>query len=215
MEPLPQPAVMVRPGLPAPDFNARTTQGPRKLADYRGRWLLFFSHPADFTPVCTTEFLALAKMAPRFEALGCDLLGLSVDSLFSHLAWVVSIRERFGTEIPFPIVEDPSMAIAQAYGMLDPMSGDSAAVRASFLIDPQGIVRALNWYPMTTGRSVAELLRMLMALQATDASGNSTPEGWMPGDAMLSPTPLTQDDAMKIAAHNAGETWYLRKVQKP
>lgn len=205
---------LVRPGLPAPDFEARTTQGQKRLADYRGRWLLFFSHPADFTPVCTSEFLALAATAPRFEAMNCALLGLSVDSLFAHLAWVVSIKERFGVEIPFPIVEDPSMAVAQAYGMLDPASGDSAAVRATFLIDPDGIVRAMTWYPMTTGRSVEELLRLLAALQAGDASGASTPEGWKPGDALVGPAPLTQAAALKAAAQKGEGPWYFRKVPK-
>src|SRR5271168_1748399 len=116
---------------PAPAFRARTTQGERSLEDYRGRWLVFFAHPADFTAVCTSEFIAFAKAYDRFQALGCDLLGLSVDSLFAHIAWVSNIKERFGIEIPFPIVEDPSMAIAGAYGMLHPGADSSATVRAT------------------------------------------------------------------------------------
>ena len=138
----------------APDFVARTTMGDRKLSDYRGKWLLFFSHPADFTPVCASEFIAFAKASERFQALGCDLLALSVDSLFSHLAWIRSIKQQFGVEITFPIIEDPSMVIARVYGMIAPRAPDSALVRAVFLIDGHGIIRAITWYPMTTGRNV-------------------------------------------------------------
>jgi peroxiredoxin (alkyl hydroperoxide reductase subunit C) len=214
METVPETEVSVRPGRPAPDFEARTTQGLKKLADYRGRWLLFFSHPADFTPVCTSEFLALAAAGPRFAALDCDLLGLSVDSLFSHLAWIDSIRQHFGVEIPFPIIEDPSMAIGRAYGMLDAGSGDSSAVRATYVIDPAGMVRALTWYPMTTGRSVEEMLRLVAALQATDASGASAPEGWTPGGDLLVSAPITQQEVLKSSAGKPKEPWYFRNVSK-
>jgi peroxiredoxin (alkyl hydroperoxide reductase subunit C) len=148
---------------PAPAFHARTTQGERNLEDYRGRWLLFFAHPADFTPVCASEFIAFSKAYDRFQELSCDLLGLSVDSLFAHIAWIANIRERFGVEVPFPIVEDPSMAVAGAYGMLHPGAHTSATVRASFVIDPVGIIRAISWYPMNVGRSVEELLRLVTA----------------------------------------------------
>jgi len=199
--------VSLRPGVAAPEFRARTTMGERRLSDYRGRWLLFFSHPADFTPVCTSEFVALARAAPQFAALDCDLLGLSVDSLFSHLAWTISIEEAFGITVPFPIVEDPSMAIAQAYGMTGPGAADSAAVRASFFIDPQGTIRALTWYPMTNGRSVDEMLRLLAALQATDATGGSTPEGWRPGQDLVQPAPVTLDEARERAKSGP---WYFQ-----
>jgi peroxiredoxin (alkyl hydroperoxide reductase subunit C) len=197
-----------RPGQAAPAFTARTTLGERRLEDFKGRWVLFFSHPADFTPVCTSEFVALAKAADRFAALNCDLLGLSVDSLFSHLAWVLSIEQAFGVTVSFPIIEDPSMAIARAYGMLDAASGDSAAVRATYFIDPAGVIRALTWYPMTNGRSVDEMLRVLAALQATDESGDSTPEGWQPGAPLLKTAPLTAPDAR--AAQADGSAWYYR-----
>jgi len=133
---------------PAPTFHARTTQGERSLEDYRGRWLIFFAHPADFTPVCASEFIAFSKAYDRFQELGCDLLGLSVDSLFAHIAWIANIKERFGVEVPFPIVEDPSMAVARAYGMLHPGAHTSATVRATFVIDPEGMIRAIIWYPM-------------------------------------------------------------------
>ncbi len=201
--------LLPRPGQRAPAFSARTTMGDRSLADFRGRWLLFFSHPADFTPVCTSEFVGLARAAEAFAALNCDLLALSVDSLFSHLAWVLSIEQQFEVKISFPIVEDPSMALARAYGMLDAESGDSAAVRATYFIDPEGIIRALTWYPMTNGRSVEEMLRLLAALQATDMTGNSTPAGWKPGEDLLKPAPLTAAEARERTDHSA-TPWYYR-----
>jgi peroxiredoxin (alkyl hydroperoxide reductase subunit C) len=198
---------------PAPAFRARTTMGERALADYRGRWLLLFSHPADFTPVCTSEFVAFARAAAEFAALGCDLLALSVDSLFSHLAWVRCIREHFGVAVPFPIIEDPSMAIVRAYGMITPRTPDTAMVRAAFVIDPQGIIRAITWYPMTTGRSVAELLRLVAALQVTDAHGVSTPEGWRPGDDVILPPPLTVEQAERQARD--ATDWFYRTAAVP
>ncbi|WP_300578662.1 peroxiredoxin [Phenylobacterium sp.] len=210
MDPIsPSSESLPRPGEAAPNFTARTTLGDRELASYRGRWLMFFSHPADFTPVCTSEFVAFAKATDRFEALGCDLLGLSVDSLFSHLAWVLSIEQTFGVKVQFPVVEDPSMAIARAYGMLDANSGDSSTVRATYFIDPQGIIRALSCYPMTNGRSVEEMLRLLAALQATDRTGDSTPEGWTPGHPMLKAPPLTAPQARDIGGEGP---WYYREA---
>jgi peroxiredoxin (alkyl hydroperoxide reductase subunit C) len=204
---------MARPPLlhePAPAFHARTTQGERSLEDYRGRWLIFFAHPADFTPVCASEFIAFSKAYDRFQELDCDLLGLSVDSLFAHIAWIANIKERFGVEVPFPIVEDPSMAVARAYGMLHPGAHTSATVRATFIIDPQGVIRAIIWYPMNVGRSVDELLRLLTALQTSDKSGVFTPEGWRQGDPVLVPPPLVAAN-IKGAAPIAGQTdWYFR-----
>lgn len=210
---LPQ-ATGVRPlliGGRAPLFQARTTMGERSLKDYRGRWLVFFSHPADFTPVCTSEFVAFSKAYEDFQQIGCDLLGLSVDSLFSHIAWIRSIEERFGVRVPFPLAEDASMAIAAAYGMIHPDAMDSSTVRATFVIDPDGIVRSMIWYPMSTGRSVAEILRLVRALQAADANLASTPEGWMPGDALIEPAPQTLD-AAGSAPSSLGDTpdWYYR-----
>ncbi len=193
---------------PAPEFHARTTMGDRSLSGYRGRWLLLFSHPADFTPVCTSEFMAFARAADRFSALDCMLLALSVDSLFSHLAWIRSIHARFGVAVPFPIIEDPSMAIAKAYGMISPQARDSAMVRAVFVIDPDGIIRAISWYPMTTGRNVAELLRLVAALQMTDAHGVLTPEGWQPGGDVILPPPVIASDAIEAAGIDGD--WYYR-----
>lgn len=198
----------VRIGDPAPEFAARTTAGDVSLSDYRGRWLLFFSHPGDFTPVCTSEFVALARAAPRFDALGCALLGLSVDSLFAHIAWLQLIRRSFGVTIPFPIVEDPSMAVARAYGMLDESAQSAATVRASFVIDPSGIIQALSWYPANVGRSVEESLRLVAALQRTAGNDVMTPEGWQPGEDLLLPPYQRQDDA--YLQDERGSDWFYR-----
>lgn len=195
---------------PAPDFRARTTHGERSLADYRGKWLVLFSHPADFTPVCTTEFIAFARAADRFKALNAELLGLSVDSLFSHLAWVRNIEEKFGVTIPFPIIEDIKMEVAGAYGMVHPGAADTQAVRATFLIDPEGILRAMIYYPMTNGRSIEEILRLLEALQTSDAHGVATPEGWRPGQKVIVPPPKTAEAAAKRASEGYETTdWYF------
>lgn len=196
-------------GEPAIPFALRTTLGPRSLDQYRGRWLLLFSHPADFTPVCTSEFIAFARAFPRFQTLGCDLLGLSVDSLFAHLAWVQAIRQAFGIDIPFPVAEDLSMTVAAAYGMIHTQDSNTATVRASFLIDPAGIIRLLGYYPMTTGRSVEELLRVLAALQETDASGLSTPAEWQPGDDGILPPPVTVAEARSREQAGA-PAWYYQ-----
>ncbi|TAJ51094.1 MAG: peroxiredoxin [Brevundimonas sp.] len=193
----------------APDFTARTTQGEKRLSDYRGRWLVLFSHPADFTPVCTSEFVALARQADAFAAINCDLMALSVDSLYSHLAWLKDIYRRFGVKVPFPIIEDPSMAIGHAFGMVDTGSSDSATVRATFVIDPEGVVRAISWYPMNIGRSVDELLRLVTALQTSDREEASTPAGWTPGDALLEPAATTLDAA--IADGDDDAPWYYRE----
>jgi peroxiredoxin (alkyl hydroperoxide reductase subunit C) len=184
----------LRMGDRAPLFRARSTMGDVALRDFRGRWLLFFSHPADFTPVCTTEFVALAKAQPDFEAMGWALLGLSVDSLYSHLAWMRAIEQVFGTSVMFPVVEDPSMAIGRAYGMLDEHAADSAAIRATYFIDPEGVIRAITCYPYNVGRSVDEMLRMAAALQRADGDRSLTPEGWRPGAPVLAP-PATSADA--------------------
>lgn len=198
---------MLRPlriGDIAPDFRARTTMGDKSLSDFRGRWLIFFSHPADFTPVCTTEFIALSKASTDFDQADCALLGLSVDSLYSHLAWLRAIEEQFATKICFPVVEDPSMAVGRAYGMIDDNAVDSTAVRATYFIDPEGVVRAITTYPHNVGRSVAEMLRLLQALQAVSDGQNGAPENWRPGQALLLPPTLTAD----IVA--AGGDWFCQ-----
>ena len=186
--------VMLRPSPPAlrmgdaaPDFEARSTQGPIRLSDFRGRWLVFFSHPADFTPVCSTEFAAIAKAHKRFAELDCALLGLSVDSLYAHLAWTRAIRELFDVDIPFPVIEDPSMLVGRTYGMIDETAENSAGVRATYFIDPDGIIRAITHYPLTIGRSIDEMVRMVAALQASSSGEKLAPADWQPGQPLLLP----------------------------
>ena len=205
-------AAMPRINEPAPAFEARTTHGVKKLEDYRGQWLVLFSHPADFTPVCTTEFMAFAERYEQFQALNAELLGLSIDSYFSHIAWVRNIKEKFGVEIPFPIIEDLSMSVAKSYGMIHPGAADTSAVRATFVIDPDGVLRAMVYYPMTNGRSIDEFLRLVAALQTSDANGVATPEGWQPGDKVIVPPPA--DAAAVEARMNEGyecTDWYFCK----
>jgi peroxiredoxin (alkyl hydroperoxide reductase subunit C) len=192
-------------GLPrlneaAPDFTAPTTHGVKSLSDYRGKWLVLFSHPADFTPVCTTEFMAFAKAAPDFAKLDAELLGLSIDSTHSHIAWVLNIKEKFGVDIPFPIIDDLKMDVARAYGMIHEGASDTSAVRATFLIDPEGKLRAMVYYPMSNGRSIAEFLRLLAALQTSDKHSVATPEGWKPGDKVIVPPAKTVEEAKRRMA---------------
>lgn len=193
---------------PAPQFSARSTRGPVNLSDYRGRWLLFFSHPADFTSVCTSELIAFARAQGQFEKLNCDLLGLSIDSLYAHMAWVQDIERRFGERVSFPLIEDSGMVIARAYGMLDTSSTSSATVRATYIIDPDGVIRAIVWYPMNVGRSVAELLRLVEALQASEREQALTPEGWHPGERLVEPAMASLDEALKLPPD---DIWYFRR----
>jgi peroxiredoxin (alkyl hydroperoxide reductase subunit C) len=205
---------MPRLNEPAPAFDAPTTHGRKTLADYRGKWLVLFSHPADFTPVCTTEFIAFAKRHADFQALGCELLGLSIDSNFSHIAWERNIKEKFGVEISFPIIADLSMQVAKAYGMIQPGASDTSAVRATFVIDPEGVLRAMVYYPMSNGRSIDEFVRLVKALQTSDANGVATPEGWQPGDKVIVPPPATAEEAeARIDAGYECSDWYFCKKE--
>ena len=196
-------------GDSAPNFEARTTMGNVRLADYRGRWLVFFSHPADFTPVCTTELVAISRAVDRFSALDCALLAVSVDSLYSHLAWVRAISDNFGVIVSFPIIEDPSMVIGRAYDMIADEAGDAGTMRSTFFIDPLGVIRAITCYPATVGRSVDEMLRIVAALQRVDADDIVTPEGWQPGDDVLLPPEVHQD---AMLASGGGDGWFHRIV---
>ena len=199
----------LRIGDPAPEFLARSTEGMVRLSDYRGGWLLFFSHPGDFTPVCTSEFVALARAQDQFLAMGCSLLGHSVDSLFSHLAWIRAIRDHFDVTVTFPIVEDPSLDIARAYGMLPADAHDAASVRAVYVIDTVGVVRAMISYPAAVGRSVDEMLRLVAALQGTADGASLSPEGWEPGQPMLTPPVLTREAVLGSgSAEDSG--WFCR-----
>jgi len=172
-------------GRRAPDFSARSSKGELSLSAFEGSWTLLFCHPASFTPVCTTEFIELARHKSEFDALGVELLGLSVDSIYSHINWLEWIKARMGVEVQFPVIEDLSMDVAKAYGMLDQSSRSSATVRACYFIDPDQIIQAIIHYPMYVGRSIDELLRVQKALIDTHQNDLSTPANWQPGDKYL------------------------------
>lgn len=198
---------------PAPYFEGRSTRGLIKLSDYAGKWLVFFSHPADFTPVCASEFVAFEKSRGAFEAFGCALLGLSIDSVYSHLAWRESIKERFGVTIEFPILEDATAQIAKRYGMYQSNERGTTLVRALFVIDPTSIVRAVIWYPVTTGRSVAEVLRLVQALQTSDRQHVVTPEGWQPGQDVVESPPVTMEaaDSRRDSSYGCVDWYYYKR----
>ncbi|CEK34272.1 bifunctional protein: peroxiredoxin/chitinase,Alkyl hydroperoxide reductase subunit C,peroxiredoxin,Truncated hemoglobins,peroxiredoxin,AhpC/TSA family [[Clostridium] sordellii] len=167
-------------GTKAPNFSANTTFGPIKLSDYKGKWVVLFSHPGDFTPVCTTEFLCFAKYYSNFQKRNTELIGLSVDSNSSHLAWVYNIYRNTGVEIPFPIIDDRKMEISQLYGMISEPMSDSSTVRSVFIIDPNQILRTILYYPLTTGRNIPEIVRIIDALQTSDEQKVVTPADWLP-----------------------------------
>jgi len=203
---------MLHLGETAPDFEAVTTHGPMKLSNYMGEWVILFSHPADFTPVCTTEFVCFAKMHPELEKRGVKLIGLSVDSVHSHIAWVRNIEEKMGVKIPFPVIEDLSMNVGTLYGMIHPGQSATAAVRCVFVIDPNQILRAMIYYPLSTGRNMDEILRLVDALQAADKYGIATPADWRPGDQAIVPPPATTDEAEKRLTEGYDcKDWYFCK----
>ncbi len=205
----------LRIGQVAPNFTARATTGPFTLSDYRGKWVLLFSHPADFTPVCTSEFLAFAQAQDAFSERDCALVALSVDSLFSHLAWVRAINDNFDVTIHFPIIEDPTLEIGRAFGMLGHNDADASAIRATYIIDPQGVVRFMCCYPTNVGRSVDELLRALDALQRADRSAEKgdfalIPEGWRPGKDLLK---RPDADLASIFATKGAVDWFYTLIK--
>jgi len=183
---------MPRIGDKAPAFKAATTQGDIDFpADYKGRWVILFSHPADFTPVCSSEFITFASMEQQFKDAGCDLVGLSVDGLYSHIAWLRTIKEKLSykghenVEVNFPLIEDITMEVAKKYGMIQPGEDTTKAVRAVFYIDPKGIIRTIIYYPLSLGRNFDELYRVLQALKTADEFGVATPADWRPGDDLI------------------------------
>ena len=201
---------------PAPYFEANTTHGVKKLTDYKGKWLILFSHPADFTPVCTTEFLGFAKHYEEFKALNTELLGLSVDSNYSHISWVRNIKQNFGVEIPFPVIEDLSMKVANSYGMIQPGASSTSAVRTCFFIDDKQVLRAMIYYPLSNGRSIPEFVRLVKALQTSDKYGVATPEGWQPGDKVIVPPPATAQGAEeRMKEGYECVDWYFCKKELP
>jgi peroxiredoxin (alkyl hydroperoxide reductase subunit C) len=195
METIEQVMAMPRIGDKAPEFKAITTQGEINFpADYKDKWVILFSHPADFTPVCTSEFMTFAKMEPQFNALNCQLVGLSIDGLYSHIAWLRTIKDKIefkgmkNIEVKFPLIEDITMEVAKKYGMIQPGESSTKAVRAVFFIDPNGIIRAIIYYPLSMGRNFDELKRALIAMQTADTYNIATPSDWQPGDDVIVPT---------------------------
>ncbi len=203
-------------GDPAPDFEAETTQGLVRLSDLKGKWVVLFSHPADFTPVCTTEFIAFANIHEELRSLNVQLIGLSVDSISAHLAWVHAIREKMGVTIPFPVIADLTMKVARKYGMIHPGQSSTAAVRCVFFIDDKGIMRAMIYYPLQNGRFMPEIIRLVKALQTTDKYKVSTPANWQPGDKVVVPAPKTAAEMEKRPTEGYEcKDWYLcyKKIQ--
>lgn len=186
---------MPRIGDIAPEFKAVTTQGDINFpSDYKGKWTILFSHPADFTPVCTSEFMTFATMQDEFEKLNTQLVGLSVDGLYSHIAWLRTIKEKIeykgmrDVEVKFPLIEDITMEVANKYGMLQPGESNTKAVRAVFFIDPQSVIRAIIYYPLALGRNFDEIKRVIIALQTADNFKVAMPADWRPGDDVIVPT---------------------------
>lgn len=203
-------------GDKAPAFEAQTTQGTIRFPDdYKGKWTILFSHPADFTAICTSEFVMFGAMQEEFEALDCKLLGLSVGTLSSHIAWLRSIRDRIEfaghskVDIRFPLIADMSMEVARKYGMIQPGASDSAAVRAVFFIDPEATVRAVVYYPAQLGRNFEEIKRILIGLQTIDRHKVALPADWHPGDDIVVPAPTTYDGTERTAEGMTCYDWYF------
>ncbi len=202
-------------GAKAPQFEAVTSQGTIRLSDYEGSWLVLFSHPADFTPVCTTEFIAFQQIYPELRKLNTELLGLSVDSVSSHISWIRNVKEKFGVNLEFPIIADLNKDVAQLYGMIMPDESTTETSRAVFVIDDKQVVRAIIYYPLTTGRNMDEILRLVKALQTTDENGVATPANWREGDKVLLPTPPNIEVAEERLNDEKLECtdWYFCKKQ--
>jgi len=200
-------------GRIAPDFTAVTTSGPITMSQYRGKWVLFFSHPGDFTPVCTSEFLAFTQLYPEFVNRNVQLLGISVDSNAAHLGWYMNILEFSGIKIPFPLIADRDAEVAALYGMVNPDRIYEQSVRDVFIIDPNQRIRAILAYPATNGRNMYELLRLIDALQVSTTYLVNTPANWMPGDPVIVPAPQTFDEAIERSINPSPDlacrTWYM------
>lgn len=186
---------MPRIGDKAPEFKAVTTQGEINFpGDFSGSWVILFSHPADFTPVCTSEFMTFAFLEEKFAKANCKLVGLSIDGLYSHIAWLRTIKEKIeykgmkNIEVKFPLIEDITMTVANKYGMIQPGESSTKAVRAVFYVDPKGIIRTILYYPLSLGRNFDELYRVLIGLQTADAFSVALPADWQPGDDVIVPT---------------------------
>ncbi|MDP4268136.1 MAG: peroxiredoxin [Bacteroidota bacterium] len=201
-------------GEPAPDFEADTTHGIIKLSEYnKDHWVILFSHPADFTPVCTTEFMAFAEKQEEFDKRKVKLLGLSIDSVYSHIAWVREIEKMFEVKIKFPIIADIPMEVAHLYSMIQPAISEVHAIRTVFIIDPQGILKTMIYYPSSVGRNIDEIIRMIDALQVVEKENVATPVNWKPGENVIVPPPKTVEEAEKTThgEHEECKNWFLCK----
>ncbi|MDX9853226.1 MAG: peroxiredoxin [Tenuifilaceae bacterium] len=206
--------VMPRIGDIAPDFSAMTTKGMIKMSDFaKDKWIVMFSHPADFTPVCTTEMSGFALRKQEFTDLNAELLGLSIDSIHAHLGWVANVKEKTGVYFDFPIIADLDMKVSKLYGMLQPNESETAAVRAVFFIDPNKKIRLIMYYPLNVGRNMDEILRALKALQTADKFKVALPLDWKPGEKVIVPPPKTLDEMEARMADNSVEKidFYLAK----
>jgi peroxiredoxin (alkyl hydroperoxide reductase subunit C) len=199
-----------------PDFEAVTTHGKIRLSDFKGKWVVLFSHPADFTPVCTTEFVAFAKIYDELVKRNVQLIGLSIDSIYSHIAWTRRIKEKLGVEIPFPVIADLDMKVSTLFGMVHPSASSTAAVRCVFFIDPEMKLRLMIYYPLNVGRNMDEILRVIDALQTADKHKVALPANWRPDDPVIIPAPTTQDAAEKrLQEGYECVDWFLCKKKLP
>jgi peroxiredoxin 2/4 len=199
---------------PAPDFEANTTHGPIRLSTWqKDKWVILFSHPADFTPVCTTEFVEFAKLHDELAKRNVAVIGNSIDSIYSHIAWTRNIEEKFGVKIPFPVIADLDQKVARLYGMVHTPSSNTAAVRCVFFIDPKRMLRAMIYYPLNVGRSFDEIVRVIDALQTVEANGVACPANWRPGDEVIVPAPVTAQAAAERVGHKEFKVtdWYFSK----
>jgi peroxiredoxin 2/4 len=199
---------------PAPDFEANTTHGSLRLSTWaEGKWVILFSHPADFTPVCTTEFVEFAKLADDLAKKNVALIGNSIDSVYSHIAWIRNIEEKFGVKITFPVIADLDQKVARLYGMVHTPSAVTATVRCVFFIDPKRILRAMIYYPLNVGRNFDEIARVVDALQTVDSNAVACPANWRPGDAVIVPAPTTAKGAEDRLANKDLQVtdWYFSK----
>ena len=201
----------------APDFQASSSKGPISLKDFKGKWVILFSHPADFTPVCTTEFIEFAKKYDEFEKRNAQLIGLSIDSVYSHIAWLLQMEKIYGVEVKFPVIADLNMNVANLYGLIHEHASATSTVRAVFFIDPEGVVRALIYYPASTGRNIDEILRVLDSLIYVDSFIIATPANWKAGDDVIVPQPATLQaakDRLKDKNLNVKD-WFLAIKKSP
>src|SRR5215831_3053374 len=211
---VPEPPARIELNGPAPDFEANTTQGPIRLSQWeKDKWVILFSHPADFTPVCTTEFIEFAKRYDEFKKRNVALIGNSIDSVYSHIGWVKNIEKNFNVKIPFPVIADLDQKVSKLYGMIHVPSAVTATVRCVFIIDPKRNVRAMIYYPLNVGRNFDEILRVVDALQTVDANGVACPANWRPGQEVIVPPPLTTQAADERVADKSLQVtdWYFSK----